>query len=255
MTIKAITTTAAIATILIAAGGTVHAEQINGEHVISDNGRTIITDTGEVWNIDSGTWYESQTGETAILTPDAPQIEVPTPQPQLVPQPVEQKTPIPQLTGEHLDGQHIAPEQAPKPIEQKTPTPQPIEATDPTESPDIGRYGLATITITEPKTKDATETHKSAPTDIEKTAAEEDIKKAQNDEQAKLQTTTATTKTETVPTALGTGAKSIDFKAVSAPLPATGDSNIISLITSGLGALLVSTLLFVFMYKNMKRKH
>lgn len=255
MTIKAITTMAAIATILIAAGGTVHAEQINGEHIVSDNGRTIITDTGETWNIDGGTWYESQTGETAILTPDAPQIEVPTPQPQLVPQPVEQNTPTPQPTGEHLDGQHIAPEQAPKPIEQKTPTPQPIEATDPTESPDIGRYGLATITITEPKTKDATETHKSAPADIEKTAAEGDnIKKAQNDEQAKLQTATVTTKPGTVPTALGTGAKSIDFKAVSAPLPAMGDSNIISLITSGLGALLVSTLLYVnFLKKRLKR--
>ena len=41
----------------------------------------------------------------------------------------------------------------------------------------------------------------------------------------------------------------------SALLPTTGDSKIISLITSGLGAFLVSTLLFVFIYKNMKRKH
>lgn len=257
MTIKAITATVAIVTFL-AADGAVQAEQIKGQHVSSDNGHTIVTDNGTHWNIDGGIWYESQTGETAIVTPDAPQIEVPISQPQLVPQPIEQKIPILQPPGEHLDGQHIALEPVPQPIEQKTPTlqspgehlsgqhivskqvSQPIDAIDPTEEINAGGVSMRTP--------------KESPVTIKKLIYKDinQVLEASHQTQGTYLGASITIVPSKTKSAI-VAKKSIFRK--SALLPTTGDSKIISLITSGLGALLVSTLLFVFIYKNMKRKH
>ncbi|WP_338999911.1 LPXTG cell wall anchor domain-containing protein [Lactococcus garvieae] len=285
MTIKAITATVAIVTFL-AADGAVQAEQIKGQHVSSDNGHTIVTDNGTHWNIDGGIWYESQTGETAIVTPDAPQIEVPISQPQLVPQPIEQKIPILQPPGEHLDGQHIAPELVPQPIEQKTPTlqspgehldgqhiapelvPQPIEQKTPTlQSPGEHLSGQHIVSkqVSQPiDAIDPTEeinaggvsmrTPKESPVTIKKLIYKDinQVLEASYQTQGTYLGASITIVPSKTKSAI-VAKKSIFRK--SALLPTTGDSKIISLITSGLGAFLVSTLLFVFIYKNMKRKH
>lgn len=251
---KTLTTVAILA--IIVAGTQVHADQINGQHVTPIDANHEKSDDGTTWVQDGGTWWHNtEAHESGTVAPDPqPQPEPQTPEPpkQIEPPKVlpEQQTPTPQNpnAGAHLDApQHI--EKAPKPIGQKTQ--QPTTATDLTEETTDGD-AVATITITEPKTKDVTGAHKSASADIEKLAIK-DIEKAQNEVQA----TTATAKVEVVTTTLGTSTKSIDvahpmsmYQAKNMALPATGENDTATDILVGIGFIIGATTLALY----LKRK-
>ena len=260
---KSLTTAAMLA--IIAAGSQVHADQINGQHVTPTDQTHATGDDGSTWINDGGTWWHNtEAHESGTLAPDAPQIEVPqpveipeTPETPRVETPTPTEPQTPQIDGGHLD----APEHhETQPAEPMT-TPQvdgvkqtEPDATDPTDDSNTGS-GSATITITEPKTQDVTEAHKSAPADIEKLAIK-DIEKAQNDAQAKPQAATATPKAEAVPTTLGTVTKSIDtatpapvYQAKGTPLPATGEGDTTADMLAGIGSIAGAAALALYLQR------